>query len=34
MGSNGRRKAEEHGWDRIAQRTIDYYTELLNGRNA
>ena len=33
MGRNGRRKAEEHGWDRIAQRTIDYYLELLNGRN-
>ena len=34
MGSNGRKKAEDHGWDRIAQRTLDYYIEILNGKRA
>ncbi len=31
MGCKGREKAEEHSWERIAQRTLDYYSELLNG---
>ena len=31
MGLKGRRKAEEHSWELIAQRTLDYYVELLKG---
>jgi len=30
MGAKGRLKAEEHGWERIAQRILDYYGEVLN----
>ena len=36
MGTKGRLKATEHGWERIAQRVLDYYVEVLNnarGRN-
>jgi len=28
MGSRGRRKAEAHSWESVAQRTMDYYLEL------
>ena len=30
MGTKGRLKAAEHGWERIAQRVLDYYGEVLN----
>jgi phosphatidyl-myo-inositol alpha-mannosyltransferase len=30
MGSQGRGEAEKHSWESIAQRTKDYYLELLN----
>jgi len=30
MGTKGRLKAAEHGWERIAQRVLDYYVEVLN----
>jgi len=29
MGANGRLKAMEHGWERIARRILDYYTKVL-----
>ena len=28
MADNGREKARAHSWQSIAQRTLDYYTEL------
>jgi len=31
MGAKGRIKTEEHSWQSIAQRTLDYYTELSGG---
>jgi phosphatidylinositol alpha-mannosyltransferase len=30
MGDRGKVKAAEYGWDRIAQRVMDYYKEVLN----
>jgi phosphatidylinositol alpha 1,6-mannosyltransferase len=32
MGSSGRRKVEGLRWEGIAQRTLDYYQELLEAR--
>jgi len=32
MGSNGRSKAEAHSWESIAQRTMEYYSELLEAK--
>jgi len=32
MGSKGRSKAEAHNWEFIAQRTMDYYMELLGAK--
>jgi glycosyltransferase involved in cell wall biosynthesis len=32
LGSNGRKKVEGQTWDAIAQRTMDYYLELLEAR--
>ena len=31
MGSRGRLKAEEYGWEHIAQRVLDYYIQVLDG---
>jgi len=31
MGIAGRNKAERHGWESVAQRTMDYYMDILNG---
>ena len=32
MSNRGRSKAERHSWESIAQRTMDYYLELLDGK--
>jgi phosphatidylinositol alpha-mannosyltransferase len=31
MGENGRQKAQQYGWRRIARRVLDCYTKVLNG---